>query len=504
MDSAMDRRQLLKAATAVGLGSAAITAAEPPRARNPIEAENARPGDRNWQLTRVRVNQGPFRTSLIEGYCSHQSVEAGRKLTIFVSTDPAREFTLDVYRMGYYGGAGARLMTSVGPLVGTTQPTPPMTDKRLRECAWQPSLELVVPGDWPSGVYLGKLTTVPQGHEPYWQSYVIFIVRDQRPADILFQCSDNTWQAYNRWPENESLYTHPDGAHAPGVASSFDRPYAKYCQIFDHPLSIGSGEFLLWEDPLCYWLEQQGYDVTYCSNADVIDLAFVTRARCFLSVGHDEYWDLAQYRTVETAIDEGVNVLWLSGNSVYMVSEFSANAAAHPRRRIERVASYGPLREEEIEAYGKILGPFDSHGPDERRIIGARTVVPFNGGGDWICTKPDHWMFADTGMQQGEAIPGLIGWEFHGDPDLDRPGLEVVGEGAVWAGGTRPGHWTATIFPGPKDNFVFNASTIFWTQGLAAPPGHIPPWSHWSRPHGPDQRVQRMTANLLRRALSRS
>ncbi|MBC8354915.1 MAG: hypothetical protein H8E66_23295 [Planctomycetes bacterium] len=499
MGSSFDRRQLLKAATVAGFGTATATGTEP---SSEHEKELAKPGSVDWQLTRARINQGNYRTSLIEGYCSHQSVEVGDQLKIFVSTDPARNFNLDIYRMGYYEGAGAKLMQTHGPLTGTVQPTPEIGDKRLRECDWEPSLEIEIPDSWISGVYLGKLTTVPEGDEPYWQSYVIFIVRDQRKADILFQCSDNTWQAYNRWPVNESLYTHPDGAHAPDVASSFDRPYGKYCQIFDHPLSIGSGEFLLWEYPLCYWLEKQGYDVTYCSNSDVVDPSFVTRAKCFLSVGHDEYWDLAQYQTIERAIDEGVNVLWLSGNSVYMVSEFSNNANSQQRRRIERVASYGPLRDEELKSYGKILGPFDTSGPDERRIIGARTVVPFNGGGDWVCTKPDHWIFAGTEMNSGEAIPGLIGWEFHGDPDVARAGLEIVGEGNVWAGGTRRGQWASTIFPGPKDNFVFNASTIYWAQGLASPPGHLLPWSHWSRPHGPDSRVQQITENLLRRACS--
>src|SRR5438876_7149496 len=87
---------------------------------------------------------------------------------------------------------------------------------------------------------------------------------DSRRADILFQCSDNTWQAYNRWPGDYSMYTDPRHPWAPAVAASFDRPYGKYAQIFDHPLSIGSGEFLLWEFPLCYWLESHGYDVTYC------------------------------------------------------------------------------------------------------------------------------------------------------------------------------------------------------------------------------------------------
>ena len=139
-------------------------------------------------------------------------------------------------------------------------------------------------------------------------------------------------------------------------------------------------------------------------------------------------------------------------------------------------------------------------GPDESAIIGARTVVPFNGGGDWTCTQPDHWIFAGTGMKKGDHIPGLVGWEHHGAP-AKLPGLEVVAEGLVWASGVTPSRYAATIFPGPKNNFVFNAATIFWAQGLASPPGHMVPWSHWSRPNGPDARVQQITRNLLNRAI---
>ena len=76
--------------------------------------------------------------------------------------------------------------------------------------------------------------------------------------------------------------------------------------------------------------------------------------------------------------------------------------------------------------------------------------------------------------------------------------------GIAFQGGTNPQHWTATVYPGPKGNFVFNASTIFWSQGLSSPPGHVLPWSHWSRPHGPDARVQQITHNLLQRALASS
>ena len=106
-------------------------------------------------------------------------------------------------------------------------------------------------------------------------------------------------------------------------------------------------------------------------------------------------------------------------------------------------------------------------------------------------------------MKQGDAIPGLVGWEYHGDPPHDINGLEIVAQGTALQGGVRPQRWTATIYPGPKGNFVFNAATIFWSQGLSSPPGHMLPWSHWSRPHGPDERVQRITHNLLQRAISR-
>jgi hypothetical protein len=339
------------------------------------------------------------------------------------------------------------------------------------------------------------------GEEPYWQSYLIFIVTDNRPADILFQCSDNTWQAYNRWPVNESLYTDPRAAHAPGVSVSFERPYGKYNQILDNPLSMGSGEFLLWEYPLCYWLEKEGYDVTYCSNSDNLDPANLERVKTMISVGHDEYWDLRQYHNVKQAINEGLNVLWLSANDVYMVTPFTSNEKGDANRRLTRETCFGEFREEEKEAYSNVLGPFENPGPDERDIIGARTVVPFNGGGDWTCARPDHWLFEGTEMRKGDSIPGLVGWEFHGDPDTERQGLEVVAEGQVWAGGTRLGQYAATIFEGPKGNIVFNAATIFWSQGLSSPPGHMIPWSHYSRPHGPDERVQRMTANALKRAL---
>jgi hypothetical protein len=486
MDDSQRRREFLQSAFALAV---------------PLQRENARPGTNGWQLSKVRTNKGKgYRTSLIEGYCSHQSIEAGQTLRIFLSAEPSRRATVDIYRMGYYGGAGGRHTTQLGPVSVKPQPEPPIGPKRLRECRWEPNTEIKIPADWPSGVYLGKLTTVPESkHEHAWQSYIVFIVRDRRKADIVFQVSDNTWQAYNRWPDEYSMYTDPRHPWAASVAGSFDRPYGKYAQIYDHPLSVGSGEFLLWEYPLAYWLEMHGYDVTYTSNSDMLSVAEFERGRVFLSVGHDEYWDLRQYDAALASVKSGVSHLYLSGNSVFGVTPFRPSSDGRPNRIISREGVYGGK-------YGQFADwlkhDFPLEGPRANLLMGCHSVYPFNGGDDWKAANTRHWMFDGTNMKPGDLIPGLVGWEFHGDP-ADIPGLEIVAEGVALRGGVTPSKWCSTIYPGRRGNIVFNASTIWWAQGLSTPPGHILPWSHGVRPLGPDTRVQQMTKNLLHRALQK-
>ncbi len=365
------RRDLLKGAIGTPLAGTART-----RSSKLIEIENRKPGSKDWQLTRLRIDRkGGFRSPWMEGYCSSQSVEAGDTIDIMVSANPPGRFKLEIFRMGYYGGLGARLMHTLGPLMARTQPDPPIADRRLRECRWEPSVQVKIPGDWPSGVYLGRLGLLPESASPApWQSYVVFIVRDRRPADILFQASDNTWQAYNRWPDNYSLYISPRGSLTGDVDVSFDRPYGMYAQIFEAPQSVGSGEFLLWEFPLCYWLEKHGYDVTYCSNSDMVDPACAARARIFLSVGHDEYWDPRQYDSAKAAIASGVSELYLSGNAVCFLSPFRPSSSGAPNRIITRAGRFGGLTSEEK----KQMGPFAMEGPNENLLMGARTITPFN------------------------------------------------------------------------------------------------------------------------------
>lgn len=517
----LTRRELLKGTTQAGLAGALMPltsfAHTSPRKEGLIAAENKKPGTTDWQLTFVKSEE--YRSRLIEGYCSKTSLRPGESVDIFLSANPATEVTVDIYRMGCYGGKGGRFMKRLGPLPVDLQPVPPIAEHRLRTCNWERATSFTVPGDWLSGIYLGKLSC--SGHR--YESYIIFIVRDERKADLLFQCSDTTWQAYNKWPDAYSLYDSdpPQQPHSGRTWVSFDRPYGKYPQVVDQPLSQGSGEFLLWEYPLCYWLEQQGYDVTYWSNIDThADRAGLDRVKCFLSVGHDEYWTIDMFDNVKDAVEQGLNTAFLSGNSLMWVIDLQPgvnidqttidaqtgltrsgqrvpvqpNAKGHPYRTTYRLGRFGGMSEAE-KALG-IMGPFTGGWPNENTLIGARTMYPFNGSADWIVSKADHWIFEGTGMRNGDKIPGLVGWEHHGDP-ANIPGLEVIAEGTTINSGGNESNYTATVYPGPKGNWVFNAATIFWSMGLSDPPGLMPPYSHFGRPHGTDERVQKITANFL-------
>ena len=448
---------------------------------NAIVRENKRAGTSVWLLkdhadVRPYTADGWRRNKAIEGYCSQASIQAGETLTVYVSTDPASEFQVDFYRLGYYGGKGGRLMLSKGPLAGEPQPTPRDGQNALIECHWRPAITFAIPQNWVSGVYLGKLTALDTKAE----AYIVFIVRDNRKADLIFQCSDLTWQSYNRWPAWRSLYDFRGNRWhtSPGDEVGFDRPYATYYNGLPAdfaPISNGSGEFLLWEFPLAFWLEKEGYDVTYISNLDThADPKGLLRAKGFLSVGHDEYWTQEMYDNVSRARDEGVNLAFFSGNSISGRISLKPSTDGRPNRVFGRIDRF----RNEMELMGA-----SSHGV---------------GMADWVCETPDHWVYAGTGMKKGDAIPNLIGWEYHGKPVGSAPSLIVLATSPIRGKPNAPAH-TGTIYDGSKGNFVFNAGTCWWNMVLSSPPGSVnPPNRDFSKE---DPRVQQITRNILDRMI---
>jgi hypothetical protein len=482
-------------------GEAQPTDADDARPSSLIQRENILSGTTSWLLTSVEpiavnVRDDRYqRQRAIEGYVSQSSIRAGETLTAFVSVNPAAAYRVEIYRLGYYGGKGGRLMKTLGPLTGTPAPEPVEGAKQLMEASWPASFTVPIPRDWLSGVYLAKLTTEGAGY----QSYLIWVVRDDRKADLMFQVSDITWQAYNRWPAWRSLYDWRDERWhtTPGARVSFDRPYTFYYNMLPAtlvPLTNGSGEFLLWEFPLAFWLEQQGYDVTYTSGIDThADPDGLLRVRGFLSVGHDEYWTRTMVDNVARARDRGVSLAFLSGNAVDGEITMEPSSRGRPNRIFGRYEGRGTGKRPD--------GEEEDDMSDEQLLMGSSSYGV--GLGDWIVRTPEHWLFEGTGMQAGDRIPGLVGWEYHGPPLRDDPTLQVVAGGKVFnmQRKEQEREFAAVVYDGPRGNVVFNAGTCWWSMVLSSPPGFVnPPDKDFTRD---DPRVQRITQNLLARMIGR-
>src|SRR3989454_8058646 len=234
-------------------------------APGPVSLENQRPGSPQWELA------NPALSHEIEGYAETPSVEPGETLRLHVSsTSP--QFSVEVFRMGWYRGAGARRVLEFRGMPGGKRAIPtPRAEDGLVECGWPVSCRVPVGLDWVSGVYLARLTGSRDGK----QAFIPFVVRETgsvrgavpHRAPILIQCSVNTWQAYNNWG-GKSLYDFNSfGGRATRV--SFDRPYATSAEA---ARGAGAGEFLSvthaphqggWEYPFVRWIEKEGYDVAY-------------------------------------------------------------------------------------------------------------------------------------------------------------------------------------------------------------------------------------------------
>jgi hypothetical protein len=473
---------------------------------NPIQRENARPGTSEWRLTNPALHRE------IEGYASLTSVNRGHRIGFYVHTQD-RSYKLAIYRMGWYGGVGARLVHGPVTLRGISQPMPsadPQTG--LIECAWQDPYFIVVgretdQEEWVSGIYLAKLTAGNSGA----QAYIIFVVRDDaRPSDFLFQSSVTTYQAYNNWG-GKSLYDfNSSGGRAYKV--SFNRPYA----ISSNSAAAygnGAGDFVTnnavpptdasspsgWEYNMVRWLEREGYDVTYSTSVDTdTDAQLLDRHKGWLSVGHDEYWTWQMRAHVEGARDRGVHLAFFSGNVCYWQIRLEPSAVtAEPDRTMVSYKDDAPTRDpyarEELRQRHLMTVRWRDQpvNRSEDSLIG----VMYDGNpvdGDIVITKPDHWTMAGTELRIGDRLPRLLGYEADRIFGNAPPGTAILAESSyMFENQPHVAHMTSYTLP--SGTTVFAAGTIQWSWGLDD--FNVPTL----RKSSVNQNVQQITRNVLAR-----
>ena len=456
-----------------------------------IADENTLRGTRAWDLR-------PYLAPSASGFVSQVSAAPGDRVGVHV----AALTSVDVswYRLGWYGGDGGRLVR-VDRGLPATAPSPPIRDTRtgLAEAPWPATLELEIPPDWPSGMYLAVFATGtgPPGCAP-------LVVRPSPgpPAPVLFVSASTTWQAYNTWG-GADFYT--DSSADPAEVASgrravqvgFDRPYR---------LASGAGYLSRWELQFVRWQEREGRDVEYAADLDLeLHPEILAGRRLVVFAGHHEYWSRPMRTAIEDAIAAGVNVAFLSANEVYWQVRFEPSPLG-PARRVTcyKVAALDPIATSRPELTTVRWREAPVNDP-EATLVGEMYGHIVRRPADWVVQQPDHWLYEGTGLRAGDRLVNLVGQEYDTFfAQFAQPGTVILARGPVEAvirrppiegGLASPAVHTSTMYTAVSGATVFAAGTFQWSwaidhMGSRAYLGHATPF---------DDRVVRMTRNLFDR-----
>ncbi|HEX7670338.1 MAG TPA: N,N-dimethylformamidase beta subunit family domain-containing protein, partial [Polyangiaceae bacterium] len=357
-----------------------------------IQRENALPGTTGWQV------RSSDRVAL---YGSQIGIAPGEHVDIHVSTQD--RYRLAVYRLGWYGGAGARLVTCVpgcdadeqgqpGPQV--TIPDGPASTAPPIRAGWPVTDSIQSDPSWTSGYYLVE-AVLTNGPDQGRAATTFFILRESQQAvgsRVLVQVPVNTWEAYNRWG-GKSLY---DFYGPRAYRVSFDRPFGQMAQT---PM--------WWEIQLVRFLEREGYDASYQTDRDTdVDPGSLLRHRAVLVAGHDEYWTSGIRAAFDSALAQGTNLAFMGSNDGYWRIKYEDDG-----RTIFGYKSLydpAPALEDKTALFREIGSP-------ECILMGVlhQSLVSLPSSLDYTVTDAgaaDPWL-AGTGFAAGDKLAAVVGRE---------------------------------------------------------------------------------------------
>jgi hypothetical protein len=498
------------------LAAAPTTTAAAAASTNPIVLENQKPGTPPsvWQ-----IDPGADSTT-IQGFTTSISTNLGGKVDFKINNQTGNpNYQINIYRLGYYGGNGATLVTSLQHQAASAVVQPaPLTNPAtglIDAGNWQVTDSWTVPTSATSGVYVANVIDGTQKFQ------IPFIVRnDSSRSDIVFQTADQTWQAYNPWGGTNLYAGNGPGFNGAAYAVSYNRPITTR----DSGLLATPNDMVFSaEYPAIQWLERNGYDVSYISGVDAaVNGSLLLNHRVYMDVGHDEYWTNSQRANVQAAADAGANLLFLSGNELYWQTRFAPSMDGSGTANRTLITYKDTKAQALIDPTGTATGTymdarFASSGGMSGLPSNSLTGTLFQVDSDradiiaipYDMTKLRFWRntsVANTAPgQSASLVQNLLGYEWDSAPDNGfRPaGLINLSSTTLQVStylldyGTKTGNGTAThnlvAYRNPVSGaLIFGAGTVFWSWGLASDHDQV-----LGAPTPTDPNVQQATVNLL-------
>jgi hypothetical protein len=398
-----------------------------------VAVENAQKADATW-------NKGvPFRLSAdfsrrknvdrVEGFFDKTSLQCGQSAMLkLVGAKSAR---IEIYRMGYYNGAGARKVSSIKIKSG-----------------WN----FVASPSYLPGQYLFKLIA-----EKRAATFVPLVISNSDiESDLTFISSVLTWQSYNQWG-GSSLYKGPDGKRESRAAIvSFLRPYD----------GDGSGQFQYMELPVVKAAERLGLSINYATDFDLdSNIHLLDKTKSIVLGGHSEYWTTKMRDAVEKAVDHGVNLIVLGGNTAYNRIDIQGN-------EITNIKTWRDLGRPEVTLLGSqylTLG-------FKRDMVIETNLWPFD-----ILPK-------------GAVIKGVVGYEADTPITFNGPPVETIARSSILPN-EKSVPAMATYYTRKSGAGILNMATNGWVCAME----DRCPWGH-RFDKATQRQIVKVTENILKGA----
>lgn len=420
-----------------------------------IIAENKKPGTSSWRLA-ANTN-----TTVIQGYADQIYAADGQTVTLRVSTSAA-QYRVVAYRMGYYQGLGARQIW-VSPVErGVSQPACTVDGStNMVSCAnWSPSVNVTLTSAFVPGDYLFKLVAGPHA-----ASYV--------PLTIWDPTSTATYVVMNRSMVEQGWNTYGGysfyAGEGPCILDDASYPPCNRARVvsFDRPYDTGSGasDFLTNEYPLVELMEKEGLDVTYVSDVTLDEHpSLLAHHKVLLSLDHDETWTYAERVAVQSAVAEGVNVVYFGAAAMVRHARLQASPLGPDREEVD----YRDSAEDPLNGVGspyQVTGntwedpptdwsPVSQIGEEYSGYLSPGIYAPM------VVSDAVSWLFHGTGLHDGSVVPSVIASDFDHviDSSGDPPDLEVLAHSPIAAddGTVSGGVWDGDSF---SDLVYFTSAT---------------------------------------------
>jgi len=459
-----------------------------------IVAENKRPGTPSWQI----AGQGK---GVIQGFADKNYAAIGDTVGLHVSTD-APSFQVVAYRMGWYGGFGARQIWSSAVVPGHVQPACPVAPQtNMVSCAsWARSLTMVVTTNFLPGDYVLKL--VSHGNA---QSNVLLTIWDPNStATYLVMNRSLVLQGWNTFG-GYSFYQ----GKGPCILGSGPYPVCNRARVvsFDRPSDAGTfSDFMVNEYPLVQFMEEHGLDLTYCTDVCVSEHpSTLLRHRALIGLDHDELWTNSERQGALNALHAGVNMAFLGAATLVRHARLQPSPLGPDREEVD----YRNSSEDPLNGHGnpmEVTGNTWSSPPtswDASSFVGqiySGYLRPGEPSAPLVALDPSAWIFKGTALASGASIPAVINSDFdHIDPSGPIPSnLQVLGHSPIPLSGayTNQGKWgnvtysDMTYYTDPKSQAgVFDSGDNTWVGTLVPCPS--------SSTNCPRSSIRTMTGNLL-------